>query len=91
MEEFLGWLGEQVGNALRMLVELLAATFAGVDDFFAGVAESLGISITALNVAFLVLGVYLLYSGFRGLIRRAVVGGIVKLGLAVLLLGWLIN
>lgn len=91
MEEFLRWLGEQVGTALRVVVELLAGVFAGVDDFFTGLAESLGMSVTALNLVFLVVGVYLLYSGIRGLARRALLGGVIQLGLAVLLLGWLIN
>lgn len=91
MEDFLEWLGTQVGDALRLLVELLAGAFSGVDDFFTGVAESLGMSVSALNVMFLILGVFLLYSGFRGLVRRKLLGGVVQLGLAVLLLGWLIN
>lgn len=91
MEEFLGWLGEQVGTALRMLVELLAGAFSGVDDFFTGLAESLGMSVSVVNVVFLVLGVYLLYSAVRMFAGRSIVRGLVRLGLGVLLLGWLIN
>lgn len=91
MEDFFRWLGEQVGAALRLVVDLLAGAFSGVDDFFTGLGTSLGMSISVVNLVFLVVGVYLLYSGFRSFTRRALVGGVVRLGLAVLLLGWLIN
>jgi len=91
MEDFLHWLGEQVGNALRLLVELLAGMFSGVDDFFTGMGTSLGMSVTAVNLIFLLLGIYLLYSGFRRCFRGHLLGGVLRVGLSVLLLGWLIN
>lgn len=91
MEEFFRWLGEQVGAAIRLVVELLAGAFAGVDDFFTGMAGELGMSVSVVNLALLVLGLYLLYSGVRKFSRRALIGGVVRLGLAVLLLAWLIH
>ncbi|HLQ85292.1 MAG TPA: hypothetical protein VK110_03995 [Salinisphaeraceae bacterium] len=91
MEDFFHWLGEQTGTVLRALVELLVSAFYGIGDFFAGLGTSLGMNITLINLLFLILGVYLLYSGFRQLLRRALLGGIVRLALAVLLLTWLIN
>lgn len=91
MEAFFQWLGEQVGTGIRLVVEALASVFAGVDDFFTGMAQALGMSATIVNLVFLVLGLYLLYLGIRKLTRRAVVGGLVRIGFAVLLLGWLIH
>lgn len=91
MEDFFRWLGEQVGTAIRMVVEAVASVFSGVDDFFTGLAESLGMSASIVNLIFLVLGLYLFYVGVRKLTRRAVVGGLVRIGFAVLLLGWLIH
>lgn len=91
MEEFLRWLGEQAGNVLRLLVDLLAGVFSGIDDFFTGMGASLGMSVTAVNLVFLLLGVYLLYSGVRRFLRGRLLGGVLRVGLSVLLLGWLIN
>lgn len=91
MEDFLRWLGQQLGMALRLVVELLADTVSGIDDFFTGFFESLGLGVTAANLVFLVLGVYLLYNGIRRFFDHSILGGLVRLGLAVLLLGWLIN
>lgn len=91
MENFLQWLGAQVGTALRFVVEVLGAAVAGVDDFVTGLATSLGMSATAWNLALLVVGVFLLYRGVRKLVGRAFLAGFVRVALAVLLLGWLIN
>lgn len=91
MEEFLGWLGQQLGNVIRIVVELLAGAFAGIDNFFTGLGMSLGMSVTVVNLILLVLGIYLLYIGFRRFIRGRLLGGLIHLGLGVLLLGWLIN
>lgn len=91
MEQFPGWLGQLVGTGIRFVVELLTSLFTGVDDFFAGLGLSLGMSVTVVNLIFLVLGVYLLYAGFRRFIRGHLLGGVLRLGLGVLLLGWLIN
>lgn len=91
MEDFAQWLGEQVGALLRLITHVLTGLFTGLDDFFDGLADSLGISGSIVSFILLALGVYLLYSGVRHLLRRALIGSIVRFGLAALLLGWLIN
>lgn len=91
MEQFPGWLGQLVGTAIRFVVEFLAAMFAGIDDFFVGLGLSLGMSVTLVNLILLCVGVLLLYSGFRRAIRGRLIGAIIRLGLGVLLLLWLIN
>lgn len=91
MEDFSRWLGEQVGAALRWVIELLVGAFSGLDDFFSGLAQSLGMPATVMNLLFLVLGLYLLYAGVQKFARRRFVSGAIRLAFAVLLLGWLIN
>lgn len=91
MEEFFRWMGEQLGEAIRLVVEALSSAFAGLDDFVFGLTRELGMNATVVSVAFLLLGLFLLYAGTRKLFRGALLGGVLRLGLAVLLLGWLIN
>lgn len=91
MEEFSRWLGEQVGAALRWVIELLVGVFSGLDDFFTGFAMSLGMNATVMNLVFLVLGLYLLYVSIRKFSRRRFAAGALRLAFAVLLLAWLIR
>lgn len=91
MEDFFRWMGEQLGDAIRLVVESLSLLFAGIDDFVSGLTGALGMNATVVSVAFLLLGLFLLYAGVRNLVRGAFVSGFIWLGLALLLLGWLID
>lgn len=92
---FFNALGEAVGNALRLVVELLAAVFSSlwgaIDSFVEGLTGALGINPSLLSFAILVAGVLCLLSGIRALLRRSIVGGLIWLALGMLVLGWLIQ
>lgn len=91
MENFFRWLGEQLGDGLRLVVEALTGAFASVDDFVTGLTAALGMNATLVNLVFLLVGIYLLYSGGRKLFRGAPLASVFRFGAAVLLLGWLID
>ncbi|WP_319022829.1 hypothetical protein [Salinicola avicenniae] len=95
MDGFFNWLGSAIGNVIRTLVEGLDALFGNlwgaVDGFVDGLTGSLGISDSLFSIAVLVVGVLLLVSGIRALLRGGVIGGIVWLLLGLLVLGWLIH
>lgn len=94
-EGFFNALGEAVGNALRLIVELLDAVFSGlwgaIDSFVDGLTGALGINPSLLSFAVLVVGIMLLLSGIRALLRRSIVGGLIWLALGMVVLSWLIR
>lgn len=93
-EGFFSWIGETLGNAIRAVVEFLASIFANIggamDGFIDGLTRSLGISPSIFSLAILVIGVMLLISGVRSLLRGAVLGALIWLVLGLLVLSWLI-
>ncbi|MDV6317481.1 hypothetical protein [Chromohalobacter sp. HP20-39] len=95
IDRFFHWLGEFLGDALRVIVDALSALFAGlgvaIERFFDGLAGSLGVSSSLINLMVLIIGVWMLYRGIRALLRRGFVGGLVWLFLGLLVLGWLIR
>ncbi|SOC57671.1 hypothetical protein SAMN05421509_11077 [Chromohalobacter canadensis] len=95
IDRFFHWLGEFLGDALRVVVDALSTLFAGlwvaIDRFFDGLARSLGVNPSLINLVVLIIGVWMLYRGIRALVRRAFVAGIVWLFLGLLVLGWLIR
>lgn len=95
MDEFFYRIGDALGDALRALVDAIAwvfgSLFAAMDSFVAGLTQALGIDASLFSLAFLLLGLLLLYLAARALIKRRFVGGVLALALGVLLLGWLID
>lgn len=95
MSDFFNWLGEAIGNVIRTIVDLLHNLFGGLwdsmDGFVDGLTGALGINDSIFSIAVLVIGVLLLISGVRSLIRGGVIGGLVWLFLGLLVLSWLIR
>lgn len=91
---FFNWIGETLGNAIRAVVEFLASIFTNIgsamDGFIDGLTRSLGISPSLFSLAILVIGLMLLISGVRSLLRGGVIGGAIWLVLGLLVLSWLI-
>lgn len=95
VEGFFGWLGHAIGSVIRFVVDLLSGFLGGIadaiDDFFAGMAQAIGINQSIFSFIFLALGLFLLYKGVRALTRKAFVAGVLWLLLGLMLLGWLIR
>lgn len=95
VEGFFGWLGHAIGSVIRFVVDLFSGFFGGIadaiDDFFAGMAQAVGINQSVFSFLFLALGLWMFYKGVRALMRKAIFAGIVWLLLGLVLLGWLIR
>ncbi|WFF42520.1 hypothetical protein EVC62_13990 [Salinicola endophyticus] len=95
MDGFFHWLGDAIGRVIRSVVGLLDSLFGGLwramDGFVDGLTQALGISDSVFSLGVLVIGVLLLISGVRALLRGGVVGGVIGLLLGLLVLGWLIQ
>ncbi|GAB2784667.1 hypothetical protein GCM10027040_08480 [Halomonas shantousis] len=95
MEDFFNWLGDKLGDAIRVIVEALSSLFAGIliaaHDFILGLTGSLGMESSLFGIAVLIIGLLLLYNGIRALLRRSIVGGLMLIFLALVVLGWLIS
>ena len=95
MDGFFNWLGEAIGNVIRTVVNGLHAIFGNlwqaIDGFVDGLTGALGINDSIFSIAILVIGVLLLVSGIRSLIRGGIIGGIVWLLLGLVILSWLIR
>jgi uncharacterized membrane protein len=89
------WLGNMLGSLLSGIVHALQFVFGGlgrgIGEFAGGVAHSMGVSASAFNIAWIILGILLLIGAVRALMRRSWVGGIVLLVIAVVVLGRLMN
>jgi|EndMetStandDraft_3_1072993.scaffolds.fasta_scaffold378160_1 hypothetical protein len=92
---FFEWLGSAFGEAIRAIVDTLRFLLGGVGeaigDFTGGLARAMGMSPSVFNIAWLILGLILLYAAFKAFIQRSIIGGIFWLVLAVLVLGGLIG
>ncbi len=95
MQEFFYWIGELVGSGIRAVVDGLRWVFEQIDgvlnSFVDGLTGALGINSSVFSLAFLLIGLLLVYAGVRALIRKAVVTGIIWLLLGLILLSWLIT
>ena len=89
------WVGNALGEILRSLVDAVGFIFikvgAAVHEFFAGVAGAMGIDPSFLNIVWIVLGVWMLFSAIRAFARRRIFAGIVWLFLVSLLFGLLMS
>ncbi|MDN6179722.1 MAG: hypothetical protein L0I84_01750 [Halomonas subglaciescola] len=87
-------IGETIGDAIHAVVTFLLAlfdnTFDAIHDFFDGLARSLGISGSFFSIVVLVIGLWLLFSGLRALLRGSLFGAIVRVAIGLLLLSWLL-
>jgi len=84
--------GEAIGDAIHAVVTFLLAlfdnAFDAIHNFFDGLARALGISGSFLSIVVLVIGLWLLFSGLRALLRGSLLGAIVRVVIGLLVLGW---
>ncbi|MDR5860561.1 hypothetical protein [Halomonas eurihalina] len=95
MEDLFSFIGNALGEGIRLIVELLTGLFTHADDavdgLLNGLSGSLGISPSLLSLAILVFGLWMLWRGFRALMQRAIIATLFWWLLGLLVLGWLIN
>ena len=89
------WLGQIFGTLVRLIVDGLAWVFdmlSGASSAFVnGFSRALGVDSSILSIAFVILGLFLIYLGFSSLIRKRFIGGIIWLLLGLWLLSSLIR
>ncbi len=94
MEEFFTWIGQTLGQIIRFVVDLLTGFFANIGNsarsFLDGLSGALGISTSFVSLVVLVVGLWLLWKGFRALMRRAILATLIWLLLGMIVLSWLI-
>jgi uncharacterized membrane protein YidH (DUF202 family) len=94
-ESFFSWLGRMIGEGLRLLIDALSGVLSAVrhalHDFFRGLSRALGVQDSTLGIVLILLGILLLYAGFRALSRRAWLAGGLWLLLGLALMSWLIR
>lgn len=92
---FFASLGGMLGEALRGIVSgikwLLGGLGGALGDFYSGLAGAMGMSPSIFNFVLLVLGLMFLWAAVKALLRRAIVGFLFWLVLAVLVLGGLVD
>ena len=95
IDQFFRWIGEQLGVAIRFIVDGLGWLFDNlyglVDSFVQGLTGALGISASIFSLLILLLGVAMLFAEVRALMRRAVVATLLWTVLGVIVLSWLIH
>ncbi|MBB3190863.1 hypothetical protein [Halomonas cerina] len=95
MEDAFTYIGNTLGEFIRFLVDSLTGFFANLDDaargFVTGLADSLGVPPTLLNLLVLLIGLGLLWKGFAALLRRALIAMLIWWLLGVTVLSWLIQ
>ena len=91
---FFQGIGEAVGEAIQALVTFLLSLFTNFFDAFEsfvdGLARSLGISPSFFSILVLVIGLWMLWAALRAFLRGALIGGVVRAVLGLLVLGWLL-
>ncbi|WP_185267612.1 hypothetical protein [Halopseudomonas xiamenensis] len=89
------WLGQAFGTLVRLIVDGLAWVFdmlSGASTAFVnGFSRALGVDSSILSIAFVVLGLFLIYLGVSAFIRKRFIGGIIWLLLGLWLLSTLIR
>lgn len=87
-------IGETIGDVIRTVVEFLLAIFTNffgaLESFVDGLSRSLGINASFFSLLVLLVGLWLLWRGIRALLRGALLGAIVRIGLGLLVLSWLL-
>lgn len=89
------WLGQIFGTLVRLIVDALAWVFdilSGASSAFVnGFSRALGVDSSILSIAFVVLGLFLIYLGFSSFLRKRFIRGIIWLLLGLWLLSSLIR
>jgi len=92
---FFNWLGSTLGDILRTIVDGVSFVFgklgSATHEFFGGVARSMGMDASLLNILWIVLGVWMLFTAIRAFARRSIVAGIIWLFLVTVLFGMLMS
>lgn len=95
VDAFFHWIGEQIGVAIRFIVDGLSWLFDNlyglVDSFVRGLTGALGINASIFSVLMLIIGIAMLAAAVRALMRRAVVATLLWTVLGVVVLSWLIH
>ncbi len=89
------WLGQAFGTLVRLIVDSLAWIFnmlSGASAAFVnGFSRALGVDSSILSIAFVVLGLFLIYLGISALLKKRFIGGVIWLLLGLWLLSALIR
>lgn len=89
------WLGQIFGTLVRLIVDGLAWVFdmlSGASSAFVnGFSRALGVDSSLLSIAFVILGLFLIYLGFSSFLRKRFIRGIIWLLLGLWLLSSLIR
>lgn len=92
---FFHWIGEQLGAAIRFIVDGLGWLFdnlyGAIDSFTQGLTGALGISPSIFSLVILLVGLAMLFAALRALLRRSVLATLLWAVLGVIVLSWLIR
>jgi len=95
VESFFEWLGQALGAVIRFIVDGLDWLFnilahAG-GNFVEGLSRTLGMDSSLISIVALIIGLMLLYSAIRALMRGSIIFGIIWLIVGLWLLSWIIH
>ena len=89
------WLGQAFGTLVRLIVDALSWLFnllSGASSAFVhGFSKALGVDSSLLSIAFIILGLFLIYLGFSSVIKIHFLRGVIWLLLGLWLLSSLIR
>lgn len=89
------WLGQALGILVRLIVDALSWVFSLLSGasaaFVNGFSGALGIDASILSIAFVVLGLFLIYLGVSAFFKKRFIRGIIWLLLGLWLLSSLIH
>lgn len=89
------WLGQALGTLIRLIVDALSWLFnllSGASSAFVnGFSRALGVDSSLLSIAFVVLGLFLIYLGFSSVIKKRFIRSVIWLLLGLWLLSSLIR
>ena len=95
VEGFFESMGEALGTLLRWIIDSLYGLFDLVADagrgFLNGLANALGMEASLLSLAALIIGLLIMVSAVRALLRRAFISGVLLLLLGLWLLSLFIH
>ena len=95
IDNFFHWIGEQLGAAIRFIVDSLGWLFdnlyGAIDSFVRGLTGALGINASIFSLVILLIGIAMLWAAVRALMRRSVVATLLWTVLGVIVLSWLIH
>ena len=87
VESFIGNLGLWLGTLVRFIVETLNGLFGTITEagsnFVDGMARALGMDISIVSIAVLIIGLLFLYNAVRAFIRASIFGGVIWLVLGL--------